>query len=312
VIQTILSVVVFKVVIGSRAYDAAYAYAMQVAILSSITCVFAVMGVDRTIYTGNHVLRANGAGWLILAVIDLLWVIYFTSPPQSLVGRLAMELGNLRGIKKEEESHGKVEKIGRSTDAFAMSPVHAGGSSQRMSAPTMLPDGGQPLPRPNVANMWNQHRATYASQSDGAGGGDDVIAGPTSEPGALSERRESGSAKAEAEPEIEPEAKWRAEALYDCVSTLFMIFVVSIFDTFVDPGSKEDPNELAFKKGQTLQILDKSGKWWLGRTMDGRKGSMSFLLLYFEAISDLFWYQLHLPITYGFCDRRVNLLWISV
>jgi hypothetical protein len=28
---------------------------------------------------------------------------------------------------------------------------------------------------------------------------------------------------------------------------------------FVDPGSKDDPNELAFKKGQILQILDKSG-----------------------------------------------------
>ena len=218
-VQTILSVVVFKVVIGSRAYDAAYAYGMQIAILSSITCVFAVMGVDRTIYTGNRVLRANGAGWLILAVIDLLWVIYFTSPPQSLVGRLAMELGNLRGTKKEEESHGKVEKIGRSTDAFAMSPVHAGGSSQRMSGvPPMLPDGGQSHPRPNVAHMWNQQRATYASQSDGAGGVDDAITGPTSEPGALSERRESGSAKAEAEPEAEPEAKWRAEALYDCAS----------------------------------------------------------------------------------------------
>ena len=80
-------------------------------------------------------------------------------------------------------------------------------------------------------------------------------------------------------------------------------------DTFVDAGSNEDPNELAFKKGQTLQILDKSGKWWLGRTMDGRKGSMSFLLFYFEVISDYYFgYQLHLPITYGFCDRGVNLL----
>jgi len=257
VIQTILSVVVFKVIIGSRAYDAAYAYGMQVAILSSIACVFAVMGVDRTIYTSNRVFRAIGAGWLILAVVDLLWAIYFTSPPQSLVGRLAIELGDLRSTKKEEESHGKVEKIGRSTDAFPMSPVHAGGSAQRMSGtPTMGPDGS----RPNVGHVWNQQRATYTSQSDGGSGGGDATTGPASDPGVLSERRESGRlsgirVKSEPEPEPEPEPEtYRAEALYDYA------------------GSKDDPNELAFKKGQILQILDKQGKWWLGRADDGSQG----------------------------------------
>jgi len=253
VIQTILSMVVFKVVIGSRSYDAAYAYGVQVAILSSIACVFAVMGVDRTIYVKTSGFPAVGAGWLILAIVDLLWVIYFTSPPQSPVGRLASGLGDLRGPKKEEETHGKVEKIGRSTDAFAMSPVHAGGSAQRMSATL---DGGQSQSRPNVGQVWNEQRTTYASQSDGGAGGG-ATTGPVSEPGASSVR---GSAKAEPEPEPEPgpepepEAKWKAEALYDY------------------PGSKEDPNELAFKKGQSLQILDKSGKWWLARAKDGRKG----------------------------------------
>lgn len=49
---------------------------------------------------------------------------------------------------------------------------------------------------------------------------------------------------------------------------------------FADPGSRDDPNELAFKKGQTLHVLDKSGKWWLARAKDGRKGSRS--------LSDLF------------------------
>jgi SHO1 osmosensor len=221
VIQTILSAVVFKVVIGSRAYDAAYAYGMQVAILSSIACVFAVMGVDKTIYSANRVFQAIGAGWLILAVLDLLWVIYFTSPPQSLVGRLAMELGDLRVTKKEEESHGKVEKIGRSTDAFAMSPVHAGGSAQRMSGtPTMGPEGS----RPSVARVWNQQRATYASQSDGGSGVGDATTGPASEPGAVSEGKLSGiRVKTEPDPEPEPEPEtYRAEALYDCEFTTFM------------------------------------------------------------------------------------------
>lgn len=35
----------------------------------------------------------------------------------------------------------------------------------------------------------------------------------------------------------------------------------------------DDPSELSFKKGETLDILDRSGKWWEGRkTLDGQVG----------------------------------------
>ena len=50
---------------------------------------------------------------------------------------------------------------------------------------------------------------------------------------------------------------------------------IKFLHIIVDPGSKDDPNELTFKKGQILQVIDKSGKWWLARNKDGRKGSTS-------------------------------------
>ncbi|KAG6901139.1 hypothetical protein C0995_016581 [Termitomyces sp. Mi166 len=45
---------------------------------------------------------------------------------------------------------------------------------------------------------------------------------------------------------------WRAEALYK-------------YD-----AHDADPKELSFKKGEILEISDKSGKWWEGRRADGR------------------------------------------
>lgn len=206
-VQTILTLVVFGVIIGSTTYDAAYAYGMQVAILSSLACVFAVIGVDRTIYVRRAALRANGAGWLLLAIVDLLWVIYFTSPPQSPMARLVGALVNTHGPKRqEEETYGKVEKIGRSTDAFPMSTVH-GGSAQRVTSsevPTMVqPDGGT-QPRPNAVNLWEGQRTTIASaQSVGSGPGPAVT-----EDG--SERRASTNKAPE------PETIWQAKAMFDC------------------------------------------------------------------------------------------------
>jgi hypothetical protein len=43
----------------------------------------------------------------------------------------------------------------------------------------------------------------------------------------------------------------------------------------VDNAQLDDPNELSFKKGETLEILDKSGKWWEARRGDGVEGSES-------------------------------------
>jgi hypothetical protein len=48
--------------------------------------------------------------------------------------------------------------------------------------------------------------------------------------------------------------------------------------TSADTASPEDPNELSPSKGDILDILDKTGKWWQAETKDGARGSMSYLL----------------------------------
>ncbi|KAL9551789.1 hypothetical protein MBANPS3_004088 [Mucor bainieri] len=37
-------------------------------------------------------------------------------------------------------------------------------------------------------------------------------------------------------------------------------------------GSPDDPNELSFEKGETIDILDKRGNWWQARKADGSTG----------------------------------------
>ena len=41
----------------------------------------------------------------------------------------------------------------------------------------------------------------------------------------------------------------------------------------IDTAAATDPNELSFKKGEVLQIFDKSGKWWEAQTRSGKTGS---------------------------------------
>jgi SHO1 osmosensor len=46
-------------------------------------------------------------------------------------------------------------------------------------------------------------------------------------------------------------------------------------------GNPADVAELSFKKGEILDIFDRSGKWWEVRKVDGSKGSEWCFLSFF-------------------------------
>lgn len=102
-----------------------FTYGLQISIFAGMATVFAVIGTDGNIYGPNAAQKALGVGWLITAIVDLLWIVYFTSPTESHFIRLATTLVSL-----PQRSHAPkaVQKISRSQDAFVMSP--ANGSNQ--------------------------------------------------------------------------------------------------------------------------------------------------------------------------------------
>ncbi|KAK7686738.1 hypothetical protein QCA50_010338 [Cerrena zonata] len=65
----------------------------QISIFGAISVVFSVFGVNQGIFSHNSALDAMAAGWLILAIVNILWTLYFTSEEDSLMLHIFNSLG---------------------------------------------------------------------------------------------------------------------------------------------------------------------------------------------------------------------------
>jgi SHO1 osmosensor len=72
-------------VLYTLASDSVAMHRFQVSIFGAIAIVFAVTGINQVIFTNQASYQAMAAGWLVLAIVDILWVLYFTSEEDSLL-----------------------------------------------------------------------------------------------------------------------------------------------------------------------------------------------------------------------------------
>ena len=66
----------------------------QISVFGAVAIVFSVQGVNQGLFIPVASLNAMGVGWLLLAVVNILWVLYFTSEEDSLALYIFNMLGN--------------------------------------------------------------------------------------------------------------------------------------------------------------------------------------------------------------------------
>ncbi|KAK7022468.1 SH3-domain-containing membrane protein [Favolaschia claudopus] len=268
------------------------AYRLQICLFSCMASIFAVFGVDMGIFAAQPARSAMAAGWLILAVIDLMWTLSFSAEPHTPFGRLvdSMTIGS-----RNAHTDSQVEDKERQTFNAGRTPsnrVSAGkfiesellpSPDQATTAPEHRQNGN---PSPEISANWTpmgRHRIVESLEDltaamdleDGVARADGITVTPRTHsfpppPVAAKNRRavvyvEEPRHLSTIYDQTErgtSEARTDSEELYP--------FRVRAKGDWI-PRS---PSEISFKKGDILHSAEKDGKkWWNVRKVDGSVGS---------------------------------------
>ncbi|KAH7886014.1 hypothetical protein F5I97DRAFT_1809576 [Phlebopus sp. FC_14] len=270
-------------VLHTLASDSIAMHRFQISVFGAVAIVFAVLSVNNSLFSGRAALDAMAAGWLILAIVDILWVLYFTSEEDSLALYLFNSLGTggLTPPSRRRRTRGpSVHNMGSNGYAANYSsgagigshdmPYDSAGKMGAPIAPAAVRsqnsfvgggsiDGAAPRSLGPAAGAGSVHSTPNVPPGPLAGADNNMGASsPLMGPGAAGVGAGGGlPTGSPSNPDSNPEPEsysYKAKALYAYTA------------------SPDDPNEISFTKGEILDIVDKQGKWWQAKKVDGTVG----------------------------------------
>lgn len=258
-------------VLHTLASDSIGMHRLQISVFGAIGVVYAVQGADAGLYADQPARQAMGAGWLLLAFVNILWTLYFSAEEDSLMLHTFNSLGPGAGLSPASRSGGTRR---RHTTGQRGSNGYAGtGKEEHMGMGGMGMGGGMaPMHTghttgggmgmgPGANTMTGRPVSQEAARSIGAGtnGGRSIgedaqrAASPSTPLMSQAVPPGGGGAAVANDPEAGSYA-YKARALYAYTA------------------SPDDPAEISFSKGEILDIVDNNGKWWQARKENGTTG----------------------------------------
>ncbi|CAA7268034.1 unnamed protein product [Cyclocybe aegerita] len=262
-------------VLYTLATDSISMHRTQISIFGAVSIVFAVEGTTLGIFASVGSLNAMGAGWLILSIVDILWVLYFTSEEDSLALHIFNMLGTggLTPPSRRRRTRTQSSMHGMQSNGYQTNYGSGGGIGSHDGYDSKL--GGNPYGSPNPATLRNQN-SFGGSLNDNmrsmtGTGGPGSIHNQTSVGGGGSiggaDNGPSSPLMAGVGAGNSPQATSNEPAAQPAESYLYKAKAMYAYT-----ANPEDPNEISFIKGEILDIVDKQGKWWQAKKADGQTG----------------------------------------
>ncbi|ESK92145.1 osmosensor protein [Moniliophthora roreri MCA 2997] len=269
-------------VLYTLASDSIAMHRLQISVFGAVAIVFSVQGVNQGIFSGVGSLEAMSVGWLILAMVNILWVLYFTAEDDSLCLYLfnSMGTGGLTPPSRRKRVRPQSSMHNMSTNnGYAAGGYASGGGISNKDMSTYgggMGAVGVGMGGPGAMSQGVRSQNSFGGGSTGdaatrsLGGAASINNVPTSAGGSI------GGGGAETGPNSPLMAGVGAGAQLaapsESTSPGSEVVNYRAKALYAYTASPDDPNEISFTKGEILDIVDKQGKWWHARKADGTVG----------------------------------------
>lgn len=225
-----LNIMVFVIV----ASDTIHTYHVAVTAYCAAGVVLTSIAIQPLIYnSGDGARQASAAGFVLLSMIQMIWVFYFgsmpSSTPRAFLDSFALTKESATIHRQTMNAYGGT---GRPETSNSVQPP------QMYTTSAQLNGFENPSPVGNTSQANNNAR----NSGMGAYGSSNQPPKPSASPGA--------------DTEVVPptEYPYRAKAIYSY------------------EANPEDANEISFAKHEILEVSDVSGRWWQARKESGETG----------------------------------------